>query len=53
MLAHWTAQVAHPAFDYTYGWERQSSACPTLADADGQHGYPDLQSVLAAHTQAP
>ena len=53
MLAHWTAQVAHPAFDYTYGWERQSSACPTLADADGQHGYPDLQSVLAAHNQAP
>jgi len=51
MLTHWSALVAHPAFDYTYGWDRQASACPTLSDADGRHGYPDLQSVLRAHNQ--
>jgi hypothetical protein len=43
MLDHWHALVPSPAFDYSYGWSNQSSACPTLADA------PDLQSVIHQH----
>ncbi len=46
MLAHWTALVPHPAFDYTYTWGHQGPACPTLVDA------PDLQSVMAAHNRS-
>jgi hypothetical protein len=49
MLAHWTALVRHPAFDYAYGWEHQGSACPTLSDANGSKGYPDLQTVVRQH----
>jgi hypothetical protein len=51
MLAHWATLVPRPAFDYTYTWGHQGSACPTLVDADGQHGYPDLQSVMRTHNQ--
>jgi hypothetical protein len=46
MLARWTALVPSPAFDYTYTWGHQRSSCPTLVDANGDNGYPDLQSVL-------
>lgn len=49
MLAHWKALVPHPAFDYSYGWERQDSACPTLADANGSGGIPNLQAVIKQH----
>jgi hypothetical protein len=49
ILAHWTALVPRPVFDYTYTWGRQGSACPTLSDADGSNGHPDLQSVLREH----
>ncbi|HEX2772450.1 MAG TPA: hypothetical protein VHN18_08490 [Micromonosporaceae bacterium] len=49
LLARWAAAVPQPAFDYTYTWGRQGSSCPSLADADGEGGYPDLQSVFAAH----
>jgi hypothetical protein len=49
ILARWRALLPHPAFDYTYTWGHQGSACPTLSDADGRNGYPDLQSVLRAH----
>ncbi len=49
MLAHWAALASHPAFDYAYGWGRQGSACPTLVDANGSGGNPDLQAVVRAH----
>jgi hypothetical protein len=49
MLAHCAALVPRPVFDYTYTWGRQGSACPTLSDADGSNGQPDLQSVLREH----
>lgn len=49
MLSHWAALVRHPVFDYAYGWEHQDSACPTLSDANGLNGYPDLQAVVAQH----
>ncbi len=49
MLSHWKALVPRPAFDYSYGWERQDSACPSLADANGSAGNPDLQAVIAQH----
>ena len=51
MLKHWAALTPHPAFDYAYGWGRQGSACPTLADANGTAGLPDLQSVVRAHNR--
>jgi hypothetical protein len=49
MLAHWKLRVPHAAFDYAYTWARQGSACPSLADANGSGGYPDLQAVIKAH----
>ncbi len=49
MLADWAAAVPSPAFDYSYSWGNQSSSCPTLVDANGSNGYPDLQSVMRAH----
>jgi hypothetical protein len=52
MLAHWAKLVKHPAFDYAYGWEHQDSACPTLSDANGSNGYPDLQTVVREHNLA-
>ena len=49
MLALWHSLVATPAFDYTYTWSRQGSACPALVDADGTGAYPDLQAVIRHH----
>jgi hypothetical protein len=49
MLAHWAKLIPQPAFDYTYTWGRQGSSCPTLVDANGANGYPDLQSVMRTH----
>ena len=51
MLAHWSALVPHPVMDYSYSWGEQSSSCPTLADATGLSGQPNLQSVMAAHNR--
>jgi hypothetical protein len=51
MLRHWAALVPHPVFDYAYGWAHQGSACPTLADANGANGYPDLQAVIRQHNR--
>jgi hypothetical protein len=45
----WAQMVPAPAFDFTYTWGHQSDACPTLVDANGHHGYPDLQSVMRTH----
>lgn len=36
-------------FDGTYTWNRQAPACPTLVDANGTGGYPDLQSVYSSY----
>ena len=49
ILARWEQMVPAPAFDFTYTWGHQSDACPTLVDANGHHGYPDLQSVMRTH----
>jgi hypothetical protein len=43
MLSHWAAVIPHPAFDYTYTWGHQGSACPTLVDSG------TLQAVMRAH----
>lgn len=51
MLSHWAALVTRPVFDYAYGWEHQDSACPTLSDASGANGLPDLQAVVHQHNQ--
>jgi hypothetical protein len=45
MLARWTALAPRPAFDYTYTWGRQGSACPALVDAT------DLQALFKTHNQ--
>jgi hypothetical protein len=42
LLALWKTLVPHPAFDYTYGWENQDSANPTLINS------PATQSVFKA-----
>ena len=49
MLSTWHSLAPKPAFDYTYTWGRQGSACPTLVDANGAGGYPDLQAVMLKH----
>ncbi len=48
MLSLWDSKVPRSVrpFDNSYGWRTQSSACPTLVDANGTNGYPDLQSVM-------
>ncbi|WP_067468070.1 hypothetical protein [Actinomadura macra] len=50
ILNRWDRLVPNPAFDISYSWGRQDAwACPTLADADGTGGRPDLQSVMKRH----
>ncbi|TDD66746.1 hypothetical protein [Actinomadura rubrisoli] len=50
ILNRWDRLVPSPAFDISYSWGHQDEwACPTLADADGRGGLPDLQSVMKAH----
>ncbi|MBW8483999.1 hypothetical protein [Actinomadura parmotrematis] len=47
ILARWDRLVPRPPFDISYSWGHQGEwACPTLADADGSGGRPDLQSVF-------
>ncbi|WP_030172050.1 hypothetical protein [Spirillospora albida] len=54
MLRRWDRFVRDPAFDISYSWGRQRRwACPTLADADGDDGLPDLQSVMRRHNTRP
>ncbi|HEX5560717.1 MAG TPA: hypothetical protein VFX52_03665 [Nocardioidaceae bacterium] len=43
MLQRWTTLVPHPAFDYTYGWDHQSSSNPTLVDS------PSLQALFQGY----
>ncbi|TYK44361.1 hypothetical protein [Actinomadura decatromicini] len=50
MLARWDRFVPRPAFDISYSWGRQDAwACPSLADADGRNGMPDLHGVMKRH----
>lgn len=50
ILNRWDRLVPNPAFEISYSWGRQDAwACPTLADADGTGGRPDLQSVMKRH----
>ncbi|SFO57919.1 hypothetical protein K8Z49_09730 [Actinomadura madurae] len=50
ILRRWDRLVPRPAFDISYSWGRQDAwACPTLADADGTGGRPDLQAVMKRH----
>ncbi|GAA4092099.1 hypothetical protein [Actinomadura miaoliensis] len=50
ILRRWDRLVPDPPMDVSYSWGRQrKSACPTLADADGRAGRPDLQSVMREH----
>jgi hypothetical protein len=49
ILSRWAQLIPNPAFDFTYTWGHQSDACPTLVDADGRDGYPDLQSIMHRH----
>ncbi|GAA1524018.1 hypothetical protein GCM10009678_01540 [Actinomadura kijaniata] len=50
ILDRWRTLVPAPAFDVSYSWSRQPRwACPSLADADGTDGHPDLQAVMKRH----
>lgn len=50
MMRRWHRLVPAPRFDISYSWGRQHRwACPTLAEADGTGGLPDLQSVMRRH----
>lgn len=50
ILNRWDRLVPSPAFDISYSWGRQDEwACPTLKDADGTAGQPDLQAVMKRH----
>ncbi|MEU5877473.1 hypothetical protein [Spirillospora sp. NPDC047279] len=49
ILRRWDRLVPHPPFDIAYSWGHQGQwACPTLVDADGTDGRPDLQSIVKA-----
>jgi hypothetical protein len=43
LLLQWHRLLPHPVLDYTYGWEHQASANPTLVDR------PRLQSLFNAY----
>jgi hypothetical protein len=50
ILARWRRLVPEPVLEISYSWGRQEQwACPTLSEADGTGGHPDLQSVMKAH----
>lgn len=54
MLARWDRFVPRPAFDISYSWGRQDEwACPSLSDADGRSGTPDLHAVMKRHNTRP
>lgn len=54
ILAHWRELVPEPALEISYSWGRQDQwACPTLSEADGTGGRPDLQSVMRTHNRRP
>ncbi|MBW8482561.1 glycoside hydrolase family 16 protein [Actinomadura parmotrematis] len=53
LLDRWHGLVPRPALDISYSWGHQQQwACPTLADADGTDGHPDLQAVMRKHNAA-
>ncbi|HEY7485508.1 MAG TPA: hypothetical protein VH912_13680 [Streptosporangiaceae bacterium] len=50
LLARWKTFAPHPVLDISYSWGHQDQwACPTLKDADGTNGRPDLQRIMKAH----
>jgi hypothetical protein len=50
LLRRWDRLVPNPPMDISYSWGHQDQwACPTLADANGQNGRPDLQSLMKIH----
>ncbi|GAA2596066.1 hypothetical protein SMC26_01105 [Actinomadura fulvescens] len=50
LLRRWDRLVPRPPLDIAYSWGHQGEwACPTLADADGRNGRPDLQTLLKEH----
>jgi hypothetical protein len=52
ILARWNRLVPAPVLDISYSWGRQEQwACPTLSEADGTGGHPDLQSIMKAHNR--
>ncbi|WP_433337723.1 hypothetical protein [Spirillospora sp. CA-294931] len=54
ILNRWDDVLPRPAFDVSYSWGNQPQwSCPTLADADGTRGRPDLQAVMKAHNTRP
>jgi hypothetical protein len=53
ILTRWQELVPNPPLEITYTWGNQEEwACPTLMDADGTDGQPDLQSVIQQHNAA-
>ncbi|WP_433328507.1 hypothetical protein [Spirillospora sp. CA-294931] len=49
ILARWDLLIPNPPMDVSYSWGNQDEwACPTLADADGRAGQPDLQAIMRA-----
>ncbi|MQY06915.1 glycoside hydrolase 5 family protein [Actinomadura macrotermitis] len=47
ILRRWDRLVPNPRMDISYSWGHQDKwSCPTLADADGRNGNPDLQSLF-------
>jgi hypothetical protein len=53
ILARWRALVPEPVFDISYSWGRQEQwACPTLSEANGTGGQPDLQAIMKAHNHS-
>jgi glycosyl hydrolase family 16 len=50
ILTAWSGQVPTPTVEVTYAWASLPGwTCPTLADANGTGGLPDLQSVMKEH----
>jgi hypothetical protein len=50
ILARWRRLVPEPVLEISYSWGPQEQwACPTLSEADGTNGHPDLQSIMKTH----
>jgi hypothetical protein len=52
ILKRWKHLTPNPVMDISYSWGRQGEwVCPGLADATGQGGHPDLQSIMLTHNE--
>ncbi|RJL32196.1 hypothetical protein [Bailinhaonella thermotolerans] len=50
MLLIWHRLLPNPAFEMAYSWGNQPGvSCPTLVDADGTNGRPNLQRIMKLH----